>query len=84
MEIRDMVRGFIVQNFLFGDAAGLAADSSSLLDSGIMDSLGVMELVNFIEIDLNLAVPDEDIVPAHLDSVDNLVTYIERRTGSGS
>ena len=84
MDLRDQVRDFIVRNFLFGDAGGLAGDSVSLLDNGIMDSLGVMELVAFIEADLKLKVPDMDLVPQNLDSVDNLVAYVERRRAAGA
>ena len=79
MELRDLIRDFIIRNFLFGDAGRLADDSVSLLGSGIMDSLGVMELVGFLERDLAVQVPDVDLIPQNLDSVDNLVGYVERR-----
>ncbi len=79
MELRDLVRDFIIRNFLFGDADRLSGDSVSLLESGIMDSLGVMELVAFIEAELALSVPDADLIPQNLDSVDNLVAYVGRR-----
>lgn len=79
MDPRTLVRDFVVQNFLFGDAAGLSSDTVSLLESGIMDSLGVMELVNFLEKDVKITVPDVDLVPQNLDSIDNLVAYIEQR-----
>lgn len=84
MDPRTLVRDFVIRNFLFGDASGLASDSVSLLDNGIMDSLGVMELINFLEIDLKIQVPDTDLVPQNLDSIDNLVAYIERRQASAS
>ena len=79
MELRDLVRDFIIRNFLFGDADRLSGDSVSLLESGIMDSLGVMELVAFIEAELGLSVPDAGLIPQNLDSVDNLVAYVGRR-----
>ena len=79
MELRDLGRDFIIRNFLFGDADRLSGDSVSLLESGIMDSLGVMELVAFIEAELGLSVPDADLIPQNLDSVDNLVAYVGRR-----
>ena len=79
MDTRTAVKDFIILNFLFGDESGLTSDSVSLLDSGIMDSIGVMELVSFLEIDMKLEVPDSDLVPENLDSVDNLVGYITRR-----
>jgi acyl carrier protein len=84
MDPRTLVRDFVIRNFLFGDASGLASDSVSLLDNGIMDSLGVMELINFLEIDLKIQVPDTDLVPQNLDSIDNLVAYIARRRASAS
>lgn len=79
MDIRDNVREYIVENFLFGDPAPLESDSISLLDSGIIDSVGVMELVAFLEQDHGLTLADEDLVPENLDSVDNLVAFIGRR-----
>lgn len=84
MELRPMIREFIVGNFLFGDAGRLGGDGVSLLDNGIMDSLGVMELVAFLESSLGLAVPDMDLVPQNLDSVDNLVSYVERRRSAAA
>ncbi len=80
-DTRTLVREFVVRNFLFGDASGLESDSVSLLDSGVMDSIGVMELVGFLEDDLAIEVPDTDLIPDNLDSVDNLVRYVESRQG---
>ncbi len=79
MEAKDQVREYIVENFLFGDAEPLTSDSMSLLDGGIIDSVGVMELVAFLEQDFEISVADDDLVPENLDSVDNLVAYITRK-----
>lgn len=79
MEAKDQVRDYIVENFLFGDAEPLTNDSMSLLDGGIIDSVGVMELVAFLEQDFEISVADDDLVPENLDSVDNLVAYITRK-----
>ncbi len=79
MELREQIRGFIVENFLFGDAAPLTDDAMSLLDNGIMDSVGVMELVAFLEGELGVTVADDELVPENLDSVDNLVAFVERK-----
>ncbi|MBU8871971.1 MAG: acyl carrier protein [Gemmatimonadales bacterium] len=79
METRDAVRNYIIENFLFGDATPLQQDKMSLLDEGIIDSVGVMELVAFLEQDFELSVDDEDLIPENLDSVDNLVAYIARK-----
>lgn len=79
METRDAVRTYIIENFLFGDAEPLRSDDISLLDEGIMDSVGVMELVAFLEQDFELTVEDDELVPENLDSVSNLVTFISRK-----
>ncbi|RLC85344.1 MAG: acyl carrier protein [Chloroflexi bacterium] len=79
MDVKTSVREFLVKNFLFGDSSPLTSDSLSLLDSGIMDSIGVMELVNFLELELKIEVPDADLIPENLDSVNNLTAFIERQ-----
>jgi len=79
MDVRDKVRSYIIENFLFGDAGPLADDEMSLLDGGIIDSVGVMELVAFLEQDFGLSVDDEELVPENLDSVANLVAFVGRK-----
>jgi len=79
MEIKTQVRQYIVENFLFGDATPLNDDNMSLLDGGIIDSVGVMELVAFLEQDFELSIADEDLVPENLDSVNNLCGFISRK-----
>ena len=79
MDIKTKVREYIVENFLFGDADPLADDGMSLLDGGIIDSVGVMELVAFLEQDFELSIEDEELVPENLDSVNNLCNFISRK-----
>jgi acyl carrier protein len=79
MDVRESIRGYIITNFLFGDASPLQGDSASLLDSGIIDSVGVMELVAFLEQDHELEINDEDLIPENLDSIDNLVNFVSRK-----
>lgn len=79
MELKTQIRGYIVENFLFGDEAPLTSDSISLLDEGIIDSVGVMELVAFLEGDFGLTVEDEELIPENLDSIENLANFISRK-----
>lgn len=75
-EIRDKIRTFLVENFLvLGDAAELD-DGESLLEMGIIDSTGVLELVGFLEQTFGLGVQDQEVIPENLDTVDNVVTYV--------
>ncbi len=81
MELRDQIHEFVVENFLFGDADPLQSDDMSLLDNGIMDSVGVMELVAFLEQDMGLSIDDAELVPENLDSIQNLVGFVTRKRG---
>lgn len=73
------VRSFVVDNFLFGDHATPLADDQSLIESDVMDSTGVLELVSFIEERFGIAMADAEIVPANLDSVARIVAFVDRK-----
>ena len=76
--IRQSIRQFVIQNFILEDGAGLA-DDASLVEEGIIDSTGILELVLFLEEKFGLSVPDQDITPENLDSIQRLETYVARR-----
>ena len=74
------VRQYISENFILdGDAEHLPG-SESLTQSGVLDSMGVLELVMFLEERFGITVPDEDTVPENLDTVDRIVRYVDGRT----
>ena len=77
-ETRDKIREFIIENFLFGNDQSLN-DDISFLDEGIIDSTGILELVSFLEEEFDISVEDEEIVPENLDSIKNVVSYLERK-----
>ena len=79
-DIKDRIRGFIVENFLFGNEDGVK-DDSSFLDEGIIDSTGILELVSFLEEEYSISVEDEELVPENLDSINNVVAYLQRKIG---
>ena len=74
-EIGRQVREFIDENFLFQEEADLA-DDESLLDAGLVDSTGILELVAFLEGTFAIQVADAEIVPENLDSIDAIVAYL--------
>jgi acyl carrier protein len=77
--IRDQIREFIQQNFLFdGDVARLD-DDASFLEQGIVDSTGILELVLFCEETYGISVDNADLLPENFDSVRSLSTYVARR-----
>ena len=80
--IQDAVKAFIIENFLFGDASQAIADTDSLIENGIIESTGVLELVAFIEDRYEITVADADIVPANLDSLARITAFISAKTAS--
>lgn len=76
--LKGQIRNFIVDNFLFGDDDGLD-DQVSFLDSGIVDSMGILEIVNFINEEFQVTVADEELLPENLDSIDNIANYLHNR-----
>ncbi len=79
VEGANKIRAFLFDNFLFdGDGNSLKNDES-LLDLGIIDSTGILELVDWVEEEFKVDVEDDELIPENLDSVDNLVAYIARK-----
>jgi acyl carrier protein len=77
-DIEREVLSFIVTNFLFGQSVDLQPEES-LLGRGLIDSTGVLELVDFIEERYAITIKDEEVIPGNLDSVNNVATYVARK-----
>ncbi len=73
------IRGFIFENFLFDADEGALENDASFLEQGIIDSTGVLELVEWLEETFEMQVDDTELVPENLDSVNKLAVYIERK-----
>jgi acyl carrier protein len=78
MDIADRLRSFIKQNFYAAHKLDIA-DDDSLLDRGIIDSTGVLELVAYLEKEFGIKISDEEIVPENLDSIANTIAFIQRK-----
>jgi len=77
------VRGFIGENFLFRDDGDAITHDASLLDAGIIDSTGVLELVSFLETTFSIEVQDDEMLPENLDSIRAITSYVSRKLESG-
>ena len=80
MELKDQVRQFIISNFYVADPAALN-DDASLLDAGIVDSTGVLEVITFIETTFGLTVEDAEMLPDNLDAVNRIVAFVNKKKG---
>lgn len=74
-EAKKLIREFIIENFLFGEADGLS-DGASMLEEGIIDSTGVLELVTFLEERFSIHVEDDELIPENLDSINNAAAFV--------
>ena len=82
-DVKSKIRAFVVENYLFGDDDGLE-ESTSFLDTGIIDSTGILELINFISEEFHVFVEDEELVPENLDSINNVTAFIGRKAAKPS
>lgn len=71
---------FIQSNFVYQEGLAIANDQS-LLASGLIDSTNVLELISFMEEEFEIQVGDEDLIPANLDSIDRITSYVGRKLG---
>ena len=78
VQINQEVRQFVIDNFLFGNGDGLKNDDS-FLETGIVDSTGVLELIAFLEGRFGIVLQERDLTPDNLDSVDRLAKLVESR-----
>ena len=81
-DILNRVRTFIEENFLFRSDVSDLADADSLLENGVMDSTGILELVGFLETEFTLQMSDAEIVPENLDSIAAIAAFVERKSAT--
>ena len=82
MSVEKEIRKFIEENFILEGNDNLAAEDS-LLEKGIIDSTGVLELVAFIEENYSFKIADEELIPENLDSIKNITRFVEERLEVG-
>ena len=74
----DTAREFIVENFLFGDGQQLQ-DDTSFMESGIIDSTGILELITFLEEKYEIKIEDDELIPENLDNLQNVARFVSRK-----
>jgi acyl carrier protein len=77
--IAKQLSSFIIDNMLLGKKIDVGA-TRSFLEAGIIDSTGVLELVQYLEDTWGITVKDDEMVPENLDSLENLVRFVQRKT----
>ena len=71
------IREFIVETFLFGDASGLQNDAS-FMETGLIDSMGVLQIADFLKQKYEIQVKEDQFIPDNLDSIERITRFINR------
>lgn len=79
--VKTTIREHIRNRFMIGMATDALKDSDSLLEKGVIDSTGVLELVGFLEETFGIRIEDEELIPDNLESIDNAISFVLRKVG---
>lgn len=77
------VRAFIVENFLFGVDDERLTPEASFLETGIIDSTGILEIVTFVETEYGVGIDDSEMLPENLDSLNNISRFVIKKLNGG-
>jgi acyl carrier protein len=77
-DVRPAVREYLLDNFLMGSDASIA-DDTSFIKGRVLDSSGIMELIMFLEEAFGIKVDDAELIPANLDSLNNINVFVARK-----
>ncbi len=76
---RTALRTLILEDYLFTDDDSALDDNMSFLQEGILDSMGILEIIMFLEERFGVTVAENEMVPQNLDSIENLIAFIDRK-----
>jgi acyl carrier protein len=83
MTVQEQVRRFVLESFYVGDPDELT-DDVSLIDSGIVDSTGMLEVILFLEGEYGFHVEDSETVPENLETLDQIAAYVARKRAAAA
>ena len=78
MSTNEIVRDFITHEMLHGTLTDLLSDEDQLVESGIIDSLGIMTLLSFLEEKFSIQISGDDLIPENFESVSAIVELLDR------
>jgi acyl carrier protein len=78
MEIEETVKRFIISELMMGKRDEILENTFSLIENGVLDSLGIMRLIQFIEEDFSFSIEDEDILPENFENIESISHFIKR------
>jgi len=80
--VEQEIRTFLAENFSLGHDLSHLSGSQSLTERGFIDSVGIVEVLNFLETTYDIRISDDETVPENIDTIDNMVRFISQKRGS--
>ena len=80
--VRERIVRFVVDDLLLGDESRRPAGEASLLDAGVIDSTGILELIEYLEAEFAISVGEDETTPDNLDSINSLTAFVVRKTAA--
>ena len=74
------IRDFVIENFLFGQDRDGFSNEDSFLDHGLIDSMGILMLVEFVKERFSVSIDDEEIIPDNFDSVRRVADFVQSKS----
>ena len=79
--LEEEIRTYVAENFVLAADVGALAGNASLTRGGIVDSVGIVELIHFLETNYQIEIADDELVPENIDTIDNIVRYLQTKRG---
>ena len=76
------IRDFLAENFPLAEEGAQLAESDSLIEAGVIDSTGVLELIEYLESNYSIQISDEEVLPENLDSIERIGRFVTTKLGS--
>jgi len=76
---KKIIYNYVYSNLLYGDTNITIAEDDSLIDSGILDSVAVLEFVEFLESEFHIEISDEDLIKKNFDSIEAVIDFLDKK-----
>lgn len=83
-EVRREIRKFIIDNFLFGDEGAAPFHDQPLVKSGIVDSTGILEIVDLLETRWSVKTSDDELAAENFGTIDAIAAFVTRKTATAA
>jgi acyl carrier protein len=81
--LAEPIRKFLLEKFPLAHKRGLS-NGARLLEEGIVDSLGILDLVSFLETEFAIVVSDEELLPENFQTIERLAAFVQRKGQTSS